>query len=354
MQLLALLLSPFTLIYYALTRFRNHLFDIGYKKSVQFDHMVIAVGNLSVGGTGKTPMVEYLIRLLGKEYKLATLSRGYGRKSKGFRMATETDDASSIGDEPFQFYWKYGSQVKVAVGEERALAIPEIIFNDPDNQIILLDDAYQHRTVTPDFNILLTNYNRPFYHDWVLPSGRLREPRKGAKRADMIVVTKCPTNLDMGEMQEIGTKIRKYAGADMPVFFSAVKYLDPKPAFQQRLPLQFSENIYLLTGIANAKPLAQYIAATYKLLHHKAFKDHHHYTPKDVKEVITHFKQFGERNKIILTTEKDIVKLMSESLKREIQQVPVFYLPIECYFLENGHIFDAELRKAVEINVERD
>ncbi len=353
MQLLALLLSPFTLIYYTLTRFRNHLFDIGYKKSVQFDHMVIAIGNLSVGGTGKTPMVEYLIRLLGEEYKLATLSRGYGRKSKGFKMATATDDASSIGDEPFQFYWKYGRQVKVTVGEERALAIPEIIFNDPDNQIILLDDAYQHRTVAPNLNILLSNYDRPFYEDWVLPSGRLREPRRGAKRADMIVVTKCPKNLDTGEMQKIRTKIRKYARPDVPVFFSAVKYLDPKPVFQQP-QLPFSENIYLLTGIANAKPLAQYIANSYKLLHHKAFKDHHHYTPKDIKEVITHFKQFSEHEKIILTTEKDVVKLMSESLKREIQQVPIFYLPIECYFLENGHIFDAELRKAVEINVERD
>ena len=350
MRLLALLLSPFTLIYYALMRFRNHLFDIGYKRSFQFDHTVIAVGNLSVGGTGKSPMIEYLIRLLAKRFQLTTLSRGYGRKSKGFKVANDNDDASSIGDEPFQFYLKYGRHINVTVGEQRALAIPEILFQHPANQVILLDDAFQHRTVVPNLNILLTEYKKPFYNDWVLPSGRLREPRNGAKRADVVVVTKCPEHLGAKDMDKIRAKILVYAKPGVPVFFSGIKYLEPKPVLDGvRFP--FSENVYLFTGIANPQPLVQYVNLKYKLLFHKKFKDHHSYQEQDMKHMITHSKHLGKDNIIFLTTEKDRVKLLSESIKHEIRQVPVFYLPIECYFLKNGHIFDAEVQKALQIDV---
>lgn len=350
MHLLALLLSPFALIYGGLMRFRNHLFDIGYKKSFRFDHPVIAVGNLSVGGTGKSPMIEYLIRLLGGRLRLSTLSRGYGRKSKGFKIASEGDNADSIGDEPFQFYLKYGGHVNVTVGEERALAIPEILFKYPANQVILLDDAYQHRTVQPSLNILLTACKKPFYRDWVLPSGRLREPRSSAKRADIIVVTKCPEALSEEEMEKITVKIQPYAKPEIPVFFTAVKYLEPKPVLDDaRFP--FADHVYLFTGIAHPRPLVQYIRRKYNLLFHKRFKDHHSYRKNDLKEMIAHYKQFSNENMVMLTTEKDRVRLLSESIRQEIRQVPVFYLPIECYFLKNGHIFDAEVQKALQIDV---
>lgn len=350
MRLLALLLSPFALIYYALTRFRNHLFDIGYKRSFQFDHPVISVGNLSVGGTGKSPMIEYIIRLLGERFQLTTLSRGYGRRSRGFKIAGENDDADTVGDEPFQFFLKYGDRVNVTVGEERALAIPEILFKFPSNQLILLDDAYQHRTVAPGLNILLTEYKRPFYDDWVLPSGRLREPRRGAKRADIIVVTKCPEDLHEKDMEGMKAKAGVYARPGASVFFSAIKYLDPKPVLKDA-QIAFSENIYLFTGIANSQPLVQYVRSKYNLLFHKKFKDHHNYQKNDLKGIVTHFNQFSEDKKAILTTEKDMVKLLSESMRHEIRHLPIFYLPIECYFLKNGHIFDAEVQKAVQIDV---
>ena len=352
MRLLALLLFPFALIYGALMRFRNHLFDIGYKKSFQFDHTVIGVGNLSMGGTGKSPMIEYLVRLLGlrAQLQLTTLSRGYGRKTRGFKIAVGNDNADTIGDEPFQFFLKYGNQIKVAVGEERALAIPEILFKHPDNQVILLDDAFQHRTVRPNLNMLLTEYKRPFYHDRVLPWGRLREPRNGAKRADMVVVTKCPEDLDEQEMQNITAKIRRYTKNDVPVFFSGIKYLEPKPVLDDA-QFRFAENIYLFTGIANPKPLLQHAGSKYNLLFHKKFKDHHRYQREDIKALVAHFNRIGEGDKVILTTEKDRVKLLSGPITEEIREVPFFYLPIECYFLKNGHIFDAEVQKAVQIDV---
>ena len=193
MILLRILLFPFSWLYYLITQIRNRLYDRGLKPSVKFELPVICVGNLTVGGTGKTPMIEHLIRLLQNRFKVATLSRGYGRATKGIRIAGPSENASTIGDEPFQFYTKFGKRITVAVGEERALAIPTILQECSDTQIILLDDGFQHRKVSPGFSILLTDYHRPFYNDFLLPSGRLRESRWGAERADVIVVTKCPS-----------------------------------------------------------------------------------------------------------------------------------------------------------------
>ena len=195
MKLLRWLFFPVSILYGLAMRFRNHLYDIGKKPQVEFDRVVISVGNLSMGGTGKTPMVEYLIRLLKADYKLATLSRGYRRKTRGYRMANAEDNAITIGDEPFQYYRKFGNEISVCVGEERVIAIPSAIMENEDIELFLLDDAYQHRKVARDFNILLSDYNQPFYTDYILPTGDLREPRKGAKRADCVIVTKCPDAL---------------------------------------------------------------------------------------------------------------------------------------------------------------
>ena len=256
MPVLKLLLSPFAFIYKLATDLRNHLYDIGYRPSIQFDRFVVSVGNLTVGGTGKTPFVELLVRLLSSKYKMAVLSRGYGRKTRGFRMANSQDNAETLGDEPFQYYIKYGNKINVAVGEERALAIPEILFHSDETELIILDDAYQHRAVGRNLNILLSDFNRPFYTDLVLPAGRLRESRKHAQRSDVVIVTKCPHHLDEDAMTAIEKEIRRYGGNKMPVYFTGIKYLEPKRIFGE---MSFSKNVFLFTGIANPSPLENYV-----------------------------------------------------------------------------------------------
>ena len=221
------LLFPFSLIYYFLTQFRNWLFEKGIFKSFSFDRVVISVGNLTVGGTGKTPMTEYLTEMLQEDYNLAFLSRGYKRKTRGFRIAEATDDATTIGDEPYEYYRKFNKISTVAVGEDRALSIPKILLKHPEVEVILLDDGFQHRSVKPDINILLTDYGRLFYKDWLLPTGNLREARVNALRAEMVVVTKCPEDIGQDERQEISSRVRKYTRTSAPVFFSKIKYKDP-------------------------------------------------------------------------------------------------------------------------------
>ena len=216
------LLWPFTLLYKSITRFRNYLYDTGYQKTVDFTPFIISVGNLSVGGTGKSPMIEFLAdRLLREGYSIAILSRGYGRKTRGVRLATDKDSAETLGDEPYQFYRKYQQKpVAVAVAEERVLGVPEIMHHNPETQVVLLDDAYQHRAIDRNLNLLLTPFDRPFYRDYVLPTGRLRESRSGAKRADAVIVTKCPDELGTAQQEEITTHIMQYTQRDTPVFFS--------------------------------------------------------------------------------------------------------------------------------------
>lgn len=204
-------MSPFSILYKWGMQLRNHLYDIEHKAVFRFDTKVISVGNLSMGGTGKTPFVEYILRYLidkGYSNKVATLSRGYGRKSKGFRIATDEDSPKTIGDEPFQMYQKFKNEAVISVGEDRVLAIPSLLYEHPDNEIIVLDDAFQHRSVKPNFSVLLTDYNTLFYNDYVLPSGTLRESRKGAKRADVVVVTKCPVKLGKAEQEIIKQRIK--------------------------------------------------------------------------------------------------------------------------------------------------
>lgn len=344
MNFLAIILFPFTLLYDLATRFRNYLFDIGYKKSFEFDVRVISVGNLSVGGTGKTPMVEYLIRLLKGQYTMSTLSRGYGRKTKGFRLADEKDTYQTIGDEPRQFQIKF-PDVQVSVGEERAVAIPFILAERPDTNLILLDDAYQHRTVKPLVNILLTDYNRPFFEDYLLPSGRLREARKGARRADVVIVTKCPA-IDEEERKVIQEKIAKYS--DAPVYFSAIRYLEPKEIFSSD---QISNDVFIFSGLANHSQFSRYVEGKFNLLGEMHFKDHHAYSQKDFQVILAKLASFKGRKVSLLTTEKDMVKLIDEPLKSMLNAVSVFYLPIETYFLENGRQFDELILNKLDENL---
>ncbi|HMG92957.1 MAG TPA: tetraacyldisaccharide 4'-kinase [Chryseolinea sp.] len=334
MTILRVLLFPFAILFNLVTGLRNRLYDQGSKSSIKFDLPVIAVGNLTAGGTGKTPLIEYLIRLLARNYHLATLSRGYGRSTKGFRMAQPTDSASTLGDEPFQFFLKFGDRVKVAVGEERALAIPNILHQHPNTEVILLDDAFQHRRVIPSLNILLTDYRRPFYEDFLLPAGRLRESRAGAGRADIVIVTKCPAEITDEEMIEMEKSIREFV--ERPVFFTQIRYGNPTPL--GRTELKMGDQIVLLSGISNSQPLEHYVSQNYKLKKHFNYADHHSYTNADIERLSRFMKEHPSAS--ILTTEKDKVKLAATEFESKIQGMSIFYLPIEVEFIKNGQDFD--------------
>jgi tetraacyldisaccharide 4'-kinase len=336
MSVFRILLLPFAMLYDAATTVRNRLFDMNYKPSTRFDIPVISVGNLAVGGTGKTPMVEHLIRLLQAEFKLATLSRGYGRKTKGFKIAGPADTAASLGDEPFQLYKKFAPGVNVVVGEDRAYAIPMLLQELEDTDAVIMDDAYQHRSVIPGLSILLTEYGNPFYSDYLLPYGRLREAREGARRADAIVVTKCPPQLSDDKAMKIEKRIRTYSGK--PVFFSRIRYGEPVGFGKPGVTL--SKKIILISAIANAHILEAYVSKSYTMLKHFSFRDHYVITTNDLRKIEPMLKDFPEGEVSILTTEKDMVKLQREELGSLVRQLPLFYLPIETEFIRNGKDFD--------------
>lgn len=343
-QLFTILLYPFTILYDLGSRFRNHLYNIEHKKSFQFDTNVIAVGNLSVGGTGKTPIVEYILRLLD-DYKVATLSRGYGRKTKRFRIASEQDSALTLGDEPYQFYNKY-PEVMVTVGENRAMAIPQILYHQEETVVIVLDDAYQHRSVIPDLNILLTEFDRPFYKDYILPSGRLREARKNANRADVVVVTKCPDQITDHEEKFYMAKISQYTNNDTPVFFSKVAYQSQKLIFGMANE-EFKE-VFVFTGIANERPLVEYAKEHYNVIGERHFPDHFKYQVKHVENIVEQFDAVKSENSVMLTTEKDMVRLLDDEFKDIFGERSVYYIPIEVGFLKNGSVFDEMIRNSVK------
>ncbi|MFN3405523.1 MAG: tetraacyldisaccharide 4'-kinase [Cytophagaceae bacterium] len=339
MILLRIILFPFSILYDLITRFRNHLFDIGYTRSFSFETFVINVGNLRVGGTGKTPHVEYIIRLLKDNDRVAVLSRGYGRKTKGIIIANELADAEAIGDEPYQYYLKYGKEITVAVGEERALAIPTILYERPETTTIILDDAYQHRYVKPDLNILLTEYSKPFYDDYVLPAGRLRESRKGARRADIILVTKCLSDLGSDEMEAIRYNIKKFSGKDVPIFFTGISYLGPRQFFGNPRNLTKGEEVIVLAGIANPQYFYSEIRRSFKVKEEFTFKDHHNFKMTDIQKVVTESKRQMAKP-VIITTEKDMVKLNARLIETGLEDVSWFYIPIEISFLNGKQNFD--------------
>ncbi len=333
------ILFPFAVLYDAVTSVRNRLYDLSLRPSASFDVPIISVGNLSVGGTGKTPMVEHLIRLLSGSRKIATLSRGYKRKTRGFRIASAADNAETLGDEPFQFYRKFKDKVVVSVGEERALAISSILQEHPDVDLILLDDAFQHRRVKPTFQILLTVYDNLFYDDWLLPAGRLRESKTGAKRADVVVVTKCPDTLQEEEMMIIQKSILEYTSK--PVFFTTIHYGAPVP-FSGDVVLE--KNLVLVTGLADARHLKKFLAANNVIAHHFEYEDHHYYSAEELEQIVAMAKS---KKAQIITTEKDASKLTAPQFQRYLKEVPWFFIPIETGFLKSGRDFDEMVLNAV-------
>jgi len=351
------LLYPFTLLYGSITDFRNHLYNIGQRPAIKFDTNVINVGNLTVGGTGKTPHVEYLIRLLHPHFQVATLSRGYGRKTKGFILANDQATADTIGDEPLQFYKKYKDTCVVSVGEERALAIPYILTEHPDTQVILLDDAYQHRAVTPSFNILLTDYHRLFYQDHPFPSGRLRERRRGARRAQAVIVTKCPDDLSEADQQAIEQKIRIYCDTKAEIFFTGIRYQNLQPVFptESFAPIPLAEatratKVTLVSGIAQPHLLEKFVAEKFNLANHIRFRDHKNYTLEDVQRVKNEFASVNGNESILLTTEKDFVKLGNAVFAEAFKEIPFYYLPMEVYFLNRQAVFDQLIKANITVD----
>ncbi|HRO46413.1 tetraacyldisaccharide 4'-kinase [Agriterribacter sp.] len=325
------LLFPFAFLYGTAVKVRNYLYDNEIIQSVEFNFPVICIGNISVGGTGKSPMVEYLLRLLMHRYKTATLSRGYKRKTRGYVLADDKTTALDIGDEPMQFHIKF-PEVTVAVGEERAIAIPQLLFDRPETDVIILDDALQHRAVKAGFNILLTDYNNLFTRDIFLPTGDLRDSRSSYKRADIIVVTKCSDTFCSEQKHEIMAEIKPTAGQHL--FFTGIRYGAPYHIISRGIKRMSKETEVLLAcGIANPAPLKQHIqesCASYDAIY---YRDHYIFTIDDLKEIRQRFEKLAAQDKMIIVTEKDAVRLVK--FAAALKNMPVYVQPIETYFLFN-------------------
>lgn len=320
------LLYPFSLLYSGITGIRNYLYDQGILDSEEYDFPVITIGNLNVGGTGKSPMTEYLLKLLHEKYKVATLSRGYKRSSQGFQIVEVGDDASKAGDEPLQFKNKF-PDVLVAVDANRREGIALLKKKKPD--VIILDDAFQHRKVKAGFQILLTAYGDLYRKDLVLPAGNLRESISGARRADVIVVTKCPQDLSEEEMSRI-RKILKPA-VHQEVYFSYIKYSEEIISANRSIKLQELDSSFtLVTGIANPKPLLDFLKSKKLSPDHLRFPDHHNFSEKEIRNL--------KNKELILTTEKDFMRL-----KNKLKAGQLFYLPIESSFVKSGKNFDQKI-----------
>ncbi len=336
MKLLRNIFFPIVPIYYVVTWLRNSLYDLGLKSSTSYQTPIICVGNLSVGGTGKSPTIEYLIRFLSESYKVATLSRGYKRESSGFIIADNNATAISIGDEPFQFYKKF-KDVIVAVDADRRHGISQLI-NQKEPDIILLDDAFQHRKVKAGFTVLLTSYDNLYSSDIVLPTGNLREPRSGAKRANVIIVTKCPKSITDVEKKSVTNQLKPLPHQE--VFFSSIVYSERVLNENNSLALNDlkDETFTLVTGIANPKPLEDYLDNKGLQFEHLKFKDHHNFTTDDI-------VRLKEKSKI-LTTEKDYVRLLPY-FKGENK---LFYLPIE-FKINQSKLFEDSINAYLKISL---
>lgn len=335
------LLFPFSLIYGGAVVLRNILFDKKVFSSASFNFPIICVGNLATGGTGKTPMTEYLIEILKDEYKTATLSRGYKRKTKGYAIANERTTALEIGDEPMQFHDKY-KDITVAVGEERIEAIPQILHDRPDTEVIILDDAFQHRTVRAGLNILLTDYKNLYSRDLLLPAGDLRDVKASRKRADIIVVTKCKSELSEVEKKDITSELDLFP--NQSIFYTEILYSAPYHLFtQEKSSFGANTDVLLITGIANPKPLKSFIekyAHSYDMLR---YADHHIFSSIDLKDIKKQFDKIKSENKIIITTEKDGVRL--KKFEKELSELPIYVIPIKQSFLfDEAHLFNKMIK----------
>lgn len=325
-----ILLLPFAILYGLIVMLRNLLYNKKILQSAQFSFPLICVGNLAVGGTGKSPMVEYLIEILQLRYKVATLSRGYKRKTKGYTLANENTTALEIGDEPMQFHLKF-PKVAVAVGEERLVAIPHLLQDKPETEVIILDDAFQHRAVEAGLNILLTDYSNLYTQDFFLPTGDLRDEWGSAGRANYIIVTKCPVNISQNKKYKILRSINPKP--HQRVFFTTIDYGTPYHIYnkQDEWILTPNDEVLLVCGIANPQPLKDYLHNTVHTYYQKDYTDHHIFSIDDLKSIEEKFNQIDTKRKLILTTEKDAVRLLKFS--DNLKDMPLYVLPVKHKFL---------------------
>lgn len=334
-----LLLYPLSIVFGAVVWVRNILFDFKILKSREFDIPVISVGNITVGGTGKTPHVEYLLGLLAPEFKVAVLSRGYKRKTHGFFLASEQSTAFEIGDEPCQIKQAFPDAV-VAVDANRAKGIEKLLRLDSGIKAILLDDAFQHRYVTPGLSILLVDYNRPVFDDFLLPYGRLRELPPARSRADIIVVTKCPADLKPIDQRLLEKRLKMYAY--QKIYFSHLVYGTPQPVFNDlessKSRMGFDNKkmqLVVLAGIADATPFIEYLGTMGEIERTMIFPDHHQYSVKELHELVEYFSSMPAKNRVIVTTAKDAMKLRQFTNLDEELKAAMYFIPVGVAFCES-------------------
>lgn len=327
MQNIRKILFPFSWLYGSIVWLRNKFFDWGLIASKSYDFPIICVGNISTGGTGKSPMIEYLISFLKEDYRLATLSRGYKRATSGYHLLGPSENATMVGDEPLQFKNKF-PEIRVAVDENRQHGIASLRNCDPPPQIILLDDAFQHRKVKPGFSLLLTAYNALYPDDRILPSGDLREPKAGAKRANAIVVTKCPADLSQSKKREIVKKLSPDAG--QPIFFSTIRYAPYASNGKSRIDLLDLPKFTLVTGIAKPSFLIAHLKKIGLDFETLCYPDHHRFNSSEIVSL--------SKKEFLLTTEKDFMRL-----KGKLPKEKLFYLPINIGFLEKEKEFQNQI-----------
>jgi tetraacyldisaccharide 4'-kinase len=327
-----ILLLPFALIYWLAIAVRKWMYDKKIFHSSSFGLPVICVGNLSVGGTGKSPMVEYLIEMLKDKFKVATLSRGYKRKTKGYKLADNNSTALEIGDEPMQFHLKF-PDISVAVGEQRLEAIPQLLHDKPDTEAIILDDAFQHRAINAGLNILLTDFDNLFTRDFYLPTGDLRDLKSSYKRAEIIIVTKCQPDLSKEEKNKIINEINPLPGQF--ILFTKIQYSEPYHiSTKKNISFTEKKEVLLVSGIANPRPLKKLLEDYSEVYYMMQYADHHVFTIDDLNAIKKKFKSMDAKNKIILTTEKDAVRLVK--FNSAISELPLFVLPVRHRFLFDG------------------
>ena len=344
-SVLLFLLLPFSWLYAGVLALRNWLYDAGWKTSETFAVPLLNVGNLRVGGTGKTPHVTWLLdELLRQGHRPAVLSRGYGRRTHGPRLAGPADSAATVGDEPWQYFQQFaGPGVPVAVAEERRLGVRLLLHAHPETTVIVLDDAYQHRAVRPALNVLLTEYARPFDQDHVLPAGRLRESRRGARRADVVIITKCLPDLPAAARAAVRQRVSRYSRPGVPVLFSAYAYGQPQalsggegwaPALAAPALAVGAGPVpaLLLTAIAQPGPLRHYLESQgYQVRHHADFPDHHAFQPADLAALRANWQPGWP----IFTTEKDATRLLAPELTVARGALPFYTIPVRVAFLDN-------------------
>ena len=345
-----ILLLPISLLYHIALTIRHKLYDWHILRTTRFEKPVICVGNLNLGGTGKTPHTEYLVNLLKDNYHVATLSRGYGRKTKGFKQADQNSTYQDLGDEPLQYFKKF-PDIQVAVDEDRVKGVEHLLWEQgvEKPEVILLDDAFQHRRIEAGLNILLTEYQHLYCDDFLFPTGTLRDVKSAAKRADIIVVSKSPKTLNEEGKQRVVNKLKPTE--KQKVFFSYLEYTDLQPLNEKAktVSIEDADSVLAFCGIANPKPFVEELKMCYKIIDSLCFADHHAYTKEDISVLLQRFENLGGEKKIIVTTEKDAARLTNSPYLCQFETVPLFDLPVSVHFHEEEK-FNEEILNYVRQN----